>query len=100
VILAWSGGKDSALSLCEVLNSGSYEVLELLTTVMKDYNRISIHEVQRVLLEQQAKALRISLEEVFIMKGASEAEYDGELLKTLKRHRDNGVFSVVFGDLF
>jgi len=100
VIVAWSGGKDSALALYEVLNSGSYEVLELLTTVTKDYDRISIHWVRRVLLEQQAKALRIPLEEVFITKGASDAEYEGELLKTLKRHRDNGVFSVVFGDIF
>jgi len=100
VIVAWSGGKDSALTLYEVLNSGSYEVLELLTTVTKDYDTISIHGVRRVLLEQQAKALRIPLEEMFITKGASDAEYEGELLKTLKRHRDNGVFSVVFGDIF
>jgi uncharacterized protein (TIGR00290 family) len=96
----WSGGKDSALALYEILESGSYEVLELLTTVAKDYDRISIHGVRRVLLEQQAKALRIPLEQMFITKGASDAEYEGELLKTLKRHRDNGVFSVVFGDIF
>jgi uncharacterized protein (TIGR00290 family) len=100
VITAWSGGKDSALALHEVLNSGSYEVLELLTTVAKDYDRISIHGVRRVLLEQQAKALRIPLEEMFITKGASDAEYERELLKTLTRHRDNGVLSVVFGDIF
>ena len=100
VIVAWSGGKDSALALYDVMNSCSYEVLELLTTVTKDYDRISIHGVRRVLLEQQAKALRVPLEEMFITKGASDAEYEGELLKTLKRHRDNGVFSVVFGDIF
>jgi uncharacterized protein (TIGR00290 family) len=100
VIVAWSGGKDSALALYEVLNSGSYEVLELLTTVTKDYDRISIHGVRRVLLEQQAKALRIPLEEMFITKGASDAEYEGELLKVLGRHQANGVFSVVFGDIF
>ncbi len=100
VIVAWSGGKDSALALNELLNSDSYEVLELLTTVSKDYDRISIHGVQRVLLEQQAKALRIPLEEMFITKSASDVEYEDELLKTLKRLRDNGVFSVVFGDIF
>jgi uncharacterized protein (TIGR00290 family) len=96
----WSGGKDSALALYEILESGSYEVLELLTTVAKDYDRISIHGVRRVLLEQQTKALRIPLEQMFITKGASDAEYEGELLKTLKKHRDEGVFSVVFGDIF
>jgi len=100
VVVAWSGGKDSALALYEVLNSGSYEVLELVTTVTKDYDAISIHGVRRVLLEQQAKALRIPLEEMFILKGASDAEYESKLLKMLKRHRDNGVFSVVFGDIF
>jgi len=100
VIIAWSGGKDSALALYEVLNSRSYEVLELLTTVAEDQDRISIHDVRRVLLEQQAQALHIPLEELFILKGASDAEYEDALLKTLKRHRGSGVSSVVFGDLF
>jgi uncharacterized protein (TIGR00290 family) len=100
VVVAWSGGKDSALALYEVLNSRNYDVLSLLTTVAKDHDRISIHDVRRVLLEQQAKALRIPLEEVFIPKGASNAEYENVLLEALKRHRGNGVSSVVFGDLF
>jgi uncharacterized protein (TIGR00290 family) len=52
------------------------------------------------LLEQQAQALRIPLEELFIPKGASDAEYEEKILKSLKKHRDNGVSSVVFGDLF
>jgi uncharacterized protein (TIGR00290 family) len=100
VIVGWSGGKDSALALYEVLNSGGYEVLVLLTTVTKDYDRISIHGVRSVLLEQQAKALDITLEKMFTRKGASDAEYESELLEALKRHRDNGVLSVVFGDIF
>jgi diphthamide synthase (EF-2-diphthine--ammonia ligase) len=55
-VVAWSGGKDSALALHEILESGRYEVQELLTTVTRDYDRISIHGVRSVLLEQQAKA--------------------------------------------
>ena len=100
VIVAWSGGKDSALALYETLKSGRYEVLELLTTVTKDYNRISIHGVRRVLLEQQANALGFPLEKTFISKGASDEEYENELLKVLKRNLDSGVSSVVFGDIF
>lgn len=100
VVVAWSGGKDSALALYEILNSGGYEVKALLTTVTRDYDRVSIHGVRRVLLEQQAKALRIPLEEMFIPKGASNAEYESELLKALMRHRDRGVGAVVFGDIF
>jgi len=100
VIVAWSGGKDSALALYEILESGRYEVLKLLTTVTKNYDRISIHGVRRVLLEQQANALGFPLEITFISKGASDEEYENELLKTLKRQRDNDVSSVVFGDIF
>lgn len=99
-VVAWSGGKDSALALYETLSSGRYEVVELLTTVNRDYDRISIHGVRRVLLEQQAKALGIPLEKTFISKGASDAEYENEFLKALKRQRDSGVSSVVFGDIF
>ncbi|MGB9914475.1 MAG: diphthine--ammonia ligase [Candidatus Bathyarchaeales archaeon] len=100
VIVAWSGGKDSALALYEILNAGGYEVIALLTTVTRDYDRISIHGVRRVMLEQQARALRIPLEETFIPKGASNADYERELLKALRQHRDSGVCSVVFGDIF
>jgi uncharacterized protein (TIGR00290 family) len=96
----WSGGKDSALALHEILESGRYEVQELLTTVTRDYDRISIHGVRSVLLEQQAKALGFPLEKTFISKGASDEEYETELLKALKRQRDAGVSSMVFGDIF
>lgn len=99
-LVAWSGGKDSALALHEILNSDNYEVCKLLTTVAKDHNRISIHGVRRVLLEKQAQALRIPIEELFILKGASDVEYEDKLLKTLKKHRDDGFSTVVFGDIF
>jgi uncharacterized protein (TIGR00290 family) len=56
--------------------------------------------VRRVLLEQQANALGFPLEKTFISKGASDAEYEKELLKALKRHVANGGFSAVFGDIF
>lgn len=100
VIVAWSGGKDSALALYEVLETGRYEVQALLTTVTQGSDRISIHGVRRVLLEQQGRALEIPLDVTFISKGASDEEYKRELLQAFKRHRDNGVSSVMFGDIF
>jgi len=100
VVVAWSGGKDSALALHEVLKANRYEVVELLTTVTQDYDRISIHGVRSVLLEQQARSLGFPLEKMLISKGASDAEYESILQKALNRHRINGVFSVVLGDIF
>lgn len=100
VIVGWSGGKDSALALYEILKTDKYEVFELLTTLTRDYDRISIHGVRRELLEQQVKSLWFSIEKMFISKSASNVEYEQELLRILAGHRDKGVFSAVFGDIF
>ena len=100
VIVSWSGGKDSALALYNVVNSGSYEVLELLTTVTQDYDRVSVHGVRRVLLEQQADALGFPLEEMLIPKGIADVEYENRMREVLLKHRANGVSTVVFGDIF
>ena len=100
VIVSWSGGKDSVLALYDVTNSGNYEVLELLTTVTQDYDRVSVHGVRRVLLEQQAEALGFPLEEMLIPKGIADAEYENRMREVLVKHRANGVSTVVFGDIF
>lgn len=91
VIVAWSGGKDSAVALYEILKAKRYEVLELLTTVTQEYDRVSTHGVRRVLLEQQADALGFRLERMLIPKGASDAEYEREMLRILAKHVSGGV---------
>jgi uncharacterized protein (TIGR00290 family) len=100
VILSWSGGKDSALALHELQKAGDYEIAVLLTTVTRDYDRICMHGVRRVLLEQQAKALGLPLETVFISKGASNDEYESQMQQVLTRYLAAGVRSVAFGDIF
>lgn len=100
MIVGWSGGKDSALALYDIQKSGGYEVAALLTTVTQDFDRVSIHGVRRVLVEQQAEALGLPLERMVIPKGASNKDYERELLTLLRSHRNRGVISVVFGDIF
>src|SRR5579871_4553906 len=57
VVVSWSGGKDSCLALHEILRRPDLRVESLLTTVTRDFDRISMHGVRRLLLEQQAAAL-------------------------------------------
>ena len=102
VLVAWSGGKDSALALREILGDPRYRVAALLTTVTAEYDRISMHGVRRTLLRRQAESLGLPLEEVLISPGASNEEYEtsmGAALAAL-RTRISGLDSVVFGDLF
>ncbi len=59
--LAWSGGKNSAFAL-HLLRACGCDVQVLLTTVTGKYQRISVHGVRRVLLEQQARAVSLPLD--------------------------------------
>lgn len=100
VLMSWSGGKDSCLALSEIQKSGAYSVAALLTTVTSDYDRISMHGVRRVLLERQAASLGISLRQVLITKSASNKEYETNLVEAASTYREQGIDSIVFGDLF
>lgn len=98
VVVTWSGGKDSALALRSV--AAECEVTALLTTITSDYDRVSMHGVRTSLLERQAEALGFPLEEVYIGKSSSNSDYEAGMAAILRKYRELGVRSVVFGDLF
>jgi uncharacterized protein (TIGR00290 family) len=100
VLVSWSGGKDSALALHQILEATQYQVSALLTTVTEDYGRISMHGVRRILLRRQADSLGLCLEEVVISKNASNEEYEANMGRVLSHYKHAGVRSVVFGDIF
>lgn len=99
-ILSWSGGKDSTLSLYEVTRRGEFQVKALLTTLTKDYERISMHGVRRDLLQKQASALGLQVDEVWISKDAQNSEYEEQMRKALEKRKLEGVRDVIFGDIF
>jgi len=98
VLSCWSGGKDSCLALYEIQKR--QRVAGLLTTVTRDFDRISMHGVRRLLLQRQAESLGLPLHEVFISKGASNNEYEAAMEKAFESFRQQGVSEIVFGDLF
>lgn len=99
-ILSWSGGKDCALALERIRQQGKYDVVALFTTVTEEFDRISMHGVRRALLEAQAESLQLPLEIVWIPQAASNNIYEERLKETLKCPLQNGVETVIFGDLF
>jgi len=99
-ILSWSGGKDSALALYEIQRAGDYEIPAMLTTITEVYDRSSMHGIRRVLIEQQAESLGISLEEVLLSPVSSNEQYDAKMREMLERYEAEDVSTVVFGDIF
>jgi uncharacterized protein (TIGR00290 family) len=101
-VLSWSGGKDSSLALAALRASDEFEPVALLTSVTREYDRISIHGVRRELLLAQAERLGLPLFEVGVQPGGSNDEYEhafaagvGEVRRALPAVRH-----LAFGDLF
>ncbi|OGL38976.1 MAG: ATP-binding protein [Candidatus Schekmanbacteria bacterium RIFCSPHIGHO2_02_FULL_38_11] len=100
VLFTWSGGKDSAMALNELQKGSVYEVSALLTTITEKYDRVSMHGVRRILLEEQAESLGFPLEKIFISEKSSNEEYEAKMKEKLVSYKDRGILSVVFGDIF
>jgi uncharacterized protein (TIGR00290 family) len=100
VLVSWSGGKDCALAMYEVLVGGEYQVVGLLTTVTRDSDRVDMHDIRCSLIERQAQALGLPWEKVSVSSHTSNADWEPELVQALRRYRESGVTSVVFGDIF
>jgi len=104
VVMSWSGGKDSAVALHELLNATQYDVVALLTSVSEEYRRISHHGVREVLLEEQAEAIGIPLHKVYLPSGSSHPctneVYEQIMGNVMASYKAQGVETVAFGDLF
>jgi uncharacterized protein (TIGR00290 family) len=104
VVLSWSGGKDSAMALRELLERDEYEVVSLMTSVAQEYRRVSHHGVRETLLEQQADALGIPLEKIYLPSGPNQPctneVYEQIMSDVMAKYKAQGVTTVAFGDLF
>src|SRR6266571_3949897 len=102
IILSLGGGKDSALALHALSQDPTCEVVGLLTSVTRDYDRISIHGVRGTLLVAQATSLGLPLHEVSLAPNCTNADYEAAFLGALAaiRQRTPDVSHIAFGDLF
>ena len=98
--LAWSSGKDSAWALHTVRQSSDLEIVALLTTVNRTHGRVAMHAVRESLLEAQAEAAGLPLVKVPIPSPCPNEVYERAMGEAMAQARDEGVWHVVFGDLF
>lgn len=96
----WSSGKDSALALYKILQENQYEVNTLLTSINKEFQRISMHGVHVLLLERQASLLGIPLTKMELPKEPSMEEYQEIMNTTMAKIKAQGITQSIFGDIF
>ncbi len=104
VVLSWSGGKDSAMALYELLRDDRFEVIALLTSISEAYKRISHHGVREELLEMQATAIGLPLHKLYLPAGPSgactNADYEELMGRVMLQYRDTGIFHIAHGDIY
>ncbi|MBU6249329.1 MAG: ATP-binding protein [Xanthomonadaceae bacterium] len=102
ILLAWSGGKDCLMALQRLRADPHWQVVALLTTVNRTYDRIAMHGVRRAVLEAQAAALGLPLVVAEMdWPGSNEAYEEAHAAALAEaRMRWPGVRHCAFGDLF
>ncbi|MCE7055797.1 diphthine--ammonia ligase [Algoriphagus sp. AGSA1] len=100
VLLNWSGGKDSALTLYKLQQSEEYEVKCLLTSISQRYQRISMHGVRTELLDRQVESIGKPLVKMEIPDMPSMEIYEETMRNTLSSLKKEGITASVFGDIF
>jgi uncharacterized protein (TIGR00290 family) len=98
--VAWSSGKDGAMTLHRLREAGEVEVAALLTTVSEGTGRVAMHGTPRALLEAQARAAGLPLLAVPIPDPCPNDAYDAAMAAAVARLRRDGVTLMAFGDLF
>ncbi len=98
IILSWSGGKDSMMTLhfLKQLNSS----VRLLTTVSSDFDRVSIHGVRKTLFKKQIDALGMEIDLVEIPYPCPNELYEEKMAQQIETYVAMGVEEMAFGDLF
>lgn len=99
-ILNWSGGKDSALALHALQKNGGPQVGTLLTTINREYDRVTQHGVRAGLLQQQADAIGISLYRLYMPDKPSMEAYNAMMTGALQYFKSKGVQDAIYGDIF
>jgi uncharacterized protein (TIGR00290 family) len=99
-LLSWSSGKDSAWALHVLRQSSEYELAGLLTTFNEAADRVAMHAVRRVLVEQQARVAGLPLWSVPLPWPCSNEQYEALMSEACSRAIAEGIECVAFGDLF
>lgn len=99
-LLSWSSGKDAAWALHALRQAGEVEIVGLLTTINRSFDRVAMHAVRESLLEAQAEAAGLPLWKVEIPWPCPNEAYEAAMAAACARAVAEGIEAIAFGDLF
>lgn len=98
--LNWSSGKDAAYALYLLQQQRQFEITKLVTTINSEVDRVSMHGLQKELLQQQAKQIGIPLHLISLPGNVSLSTYNSIMEEETLKLRAEGFTHSIFGDIF
>ena len=96
----WSGGKDSAFALGEILKNQEFGISYLLTSIGVNTRRVSMHGLREELVKQQAKEIGLPLVLLELPESPDMETYENSLFELMKKAKNQGIDYSIFGDIF
>ncbi|MDN3620464.1 diphthine--ammonia ligase [Polaribacter undariae] len=96
----WSSGKDSALALYKISQDPTYNLDLLVTTINKDFNRVSMHGLRNELLLKQAESIGINLKTIEFPADVTMDLYAEIMKEAMDSLVENKYSHTIFGDIF
>src|SRR6185437_15495517 len=98
--LSWSSGKDGAWTLHTLRQESAYEVVGLLTTINREFDRVAMHGTRTSVLRAQATAAGLPLIEVPLPWPCSNEQYEAVVREACAAAVRDGIEAMAFGDLY
>ena len=96
----WSSAKDSALALYKILQNPDYNLDLLVTTINKDFDRVSMHGLRKELLFKQVESIGINLKTIAFPADVTMSLYAEIMKQAMDSLLEKGYTHSVFGDIF
>lgn len=99
-VLNWSSGKDAALACWMLQQSQQYEIVQLLTTVSGETDRVLMHGVRADIVDRQAEAMGLSLRKIMLPAAPDDVLYRQAMQQAMDELKADGIVASAFGDIF
>ena len=100
ISISWSGGKDSALALHQIIHDGRWEVDHLHTVFIASNRRVGLHGIPEELIQKQADIMSIPLRKLYLDESKTTNAYHKLMTDFYTAIASEGIRHVMFGDIF
>lgn len=100
ILISWSGGKDSAMTLHEIRKAREFEVCGLITALSEADDRVPQNKITRDMICAQAEQIGLPVQFFYLPESCDHASYRKRYAEALIPFKKQEIQAIAFGDLF